>query len=746
MTCDRLSPFLAGAALGTLLAGSVAAAPGKGAPLPPPRPSELAAPAPMTPAPALEAASTQPGAASPADAPKSEQAAGEALSSQEVAQQAEERPAATTPAAKAERPDVPLIRDAIAAYRKGDIPGGDAIRKRVATPGAGAFLDWAALRLGGAAIGFDRVAAFAQTYAGYPNPTWIRRRSEDALLAERKPAPFVRAFFARERPQTPSGKIALALAFRSDGLTEDADQLVREAWRTDNLNREQEARILDLFKDTLTNADHRFRMERLLLRESWEAARRAASYAGEGHDALVKARIAVDGRAKAAEKLVESVPASLKSDTSWLFSRVQHLRRADKDVEAAKLMADLTRDPAILADGDVWWVERRLVARQLLDDGYPKAAYAVVVGHGATSGERRIEAEFLSGWIALRRLSDPATARLHFDRAASIAGQPISQARAAYWQGRAAEAAGDTGEAREFYEAAARHGITYYGQLAAAKLGQNDLVFRDPPGAEGEPRPMVDAVALAYEAGFRELGLPLAVEFARGSTDPVDLDGVADILKAQGDAKGLLTLGKLATQRGQPLDKAAFPTIGIPPFDPVGKTPVEPAMVHAIARQESMFDPAAGSPVGARGLMQLMPGTASATARKAGLTYEPGRILEGVYNAQLGAAHLGDLMEDYRGAYILVFAAYNAGPGNVKKWIAAHGDPRLPGVDPIDWVELIPFSETRNYVQRVMENLQVYRRRLEGPGKLNIERDLKAGAPPGSTAESARPASLASVP
>ena len=264
---------------------------------------------------------------------------------------------------------------------------------------------------------------------------------------------------------------------------------------------------------------------------------------------------------------------------------------------------------------------------------------------------------------------------------------------------------------------------------------------------------MVDAVAFAYEAGLRELGLPLAVEFARGSTDTADLEGVAAILVANADAKAVLVLGKLATQRGQPLDEAAFPTIGIPPYEPVGKNPVEPAVVLAIARQESMFDPAAGSPVGARGLMQLMPGTASATARKAGLTYEPGRLLEPVYNAQLGAAHLGDLMEDYRGAFILVFAAYNAGPGNVKKWIAAHGDPRLPGVDPIDWVELIPFSETRNYVQRVMENLQVYRRRLNGAGTLAIESDLKAGAPPRAAAAqeaapagAARPASLAAAP
>jgi len=722
----------AGAALAVLLLSGLAeAAPApRTAPIPPARPSELRGPA-----------------SAPEPAARDEARAGEAASS-EAAEGGEAKPAAPPPPVKVERPDVPLVRDAVAAYRKGDFAAGDAIRKRVATPGAGALLDWAAIRLGGSAIGFDRVAAFAQAYPDFPNQVWLRRRFEDALLYERRPAPFVRAFFAREKPVTSSGKIALALAFRADGLNEDGDELVREAWHNDNLNRELEARILDLFKDTLTTADHRYRMEHFLAKDAWETARRAASYAGDGYDALVKARQAVDTRSRTAEKLVEAVPANLKQDTSWLFSRVQFLRRAEKDGEAARLMAELTRDPARLVDGDQWWVERRLVARKLLDEGDPKAAYAVVVGHGATSAEKRIEAEFLSGWIALRRLGDPAGARRHFDRAAGIAGQPISLARAAYWQGRAAEAAGRLAEAKGFYEAAARHGITYYGQLAAAKLGAAELAFRPAAGRGAPPKPMADAVAFAYEAGFRELGFPLAVDFARGSTDEAEMEDVAAILADNGDAKAVLTLGKLATQRGRALDEAAFPTIGIPAFDPVGKNPVEPAMVHAIARQESMFDPNAGSPVGARGLMQLMPGTASATAKKAGLTYEPARLLEPRYNAQLGAAHLGDLMEDYRGAFILVFAAYNAGPGNVRKWIAAHGDPRQPDVDPIDWVELIPFAETRNYVQRVMENLQVYRRRLGGPATLAIETDLKAGAPKpvGQAVPDSPPASLASAP
>jgi soluble lytic murein transglycosylase len=219
---------------------------------------------------------------------------------------------------------------------------------------------------------------------------------------------------------------------------------------------------------------------------------------------------------------------------------------------------------------------------------------------------------------------------------------------------------------------------------------------------------------------------PLAIELGRHGSRVAELEAVAELAQAQRDVRTLLALGKSATQRGLPLDEAAFPTIGIPPYEPIG-TRVEPAMVHAIARQESAFDPAAGSPVGARGLMQLMPGTAQGVARRFKIEYDPNRLLDGSYNAQLGAAHLGELMEDWRGSFILTFASYNAGPGNVRKWIEAYGDPRRPETDPVDWVERIPFYETRNYVQRVMENLQVYRKRLDSRSALLIESDLKRG-------------------
>ncbi len=632
----------------------------------------------------------------------------------------------------ASAPEVSAVRDAIGAIRKGDLAASDRIRARL-DGGLDTLLEWASIRFGGPAADFDRATAFLREHADWPGAAWVRSRAETLLITERRPAETVRAFFARTRPQSAAGKFVLAQALRVDGLKEDASALVRDAWRNDNFGRELESRILNEFSDILTQADHRFRMERLLFKENYEAAKRAADYAGKGFDALVKARAAVAGKAGNAGKLLDAVPADLRSEPSYIFSRVQFLRRADKAEEAAKLLADVPRDPEVLVDGDEWWVERRLVARKLLDGGDAKAAYAVVGSHGADGNEKRIEAEFHSGWIALRFLDDPRAAARHFSRAGAIAGTPISIARASYWQGRAAEALGDGRLAREFYGKAAQQGITYYGQLASGKLGLAEVALKPGPDPESPERiaasksPAAQAVATLYAAGLREIAVPLIFDVARRSPNPAEVDAVGELALANRDARTLLVLGKAATQRGLPLDEHAFPTIGIPSFEPLGDR-VEPAMVHAIARQESMFEPAAQSPVGARGLMQLMPATARATARKVGLEFDPARLVEAVYNAQLGSAHLGELMDYWKGSYILTFASYNAGPGNVRKWIDAYGDPRKPDVDPIDWVERIPFSETRNYVQRVMENLQVYRRRLGQRSALLMESDLKVGA------------------
>ncbi|MET3785831.1 soluble lytic murein transglycosylase [Methylobacterium radiotolerans] len=631
--------------------------------------------------------------------------------------------------------DPTLLRGAIDLYRKGRVADGDRMRDGFTDPAARALLEWVAIRAG-AGIGFNRTVAFVRANPDWPAGPLLRRRAEEALLSERKSPAVVRAYFATAKPSSAPGKFALALALRADGCEADAAEMVRDLWRTESFGRSLEAKVLDAFPDALTRVDHRYRMERALLKDDWESAGRAAGYAGGGYASLVRARRAVEDKSSGAAAALAAVPPSLRGDASYIFSRAQYLRRADKPEAAAAVLATAPSNPDVLVDGDEWWIERRIVARKLLDLGDAKTAYAVASQPAARSPEKRIEAEFHAGWIALRFAGDPAAAAQHFAQVAAIAESPISVARAAYWQGRAAEALGQSEEAKRFYERAALQPIAYYGQVARARLGQTSLPLRAPADLEGAERQAFDgrlsirALRLLGEAGIKELALPLYIDAARDLSDPRELQALGDLATDMKDARALVAIGKLAVQRGLPLDAHAYPTIGIPSYETFTAVPqVERAMVYAIARQESQFDPRAQSGVGARGLMQMMPATAQRTARRVSTAFDVDRLTsDPAYCAKLGQAHLGELMEDWRGSYVLAFASYNAGGGNVKKWIDAYGDPRKGDVDVIDWVERIPFTETRNYVQRVMENLQVYRSRLDSRSALLIEGDLHRGA------------------
>lgn len=614
---------------------------------------------------------------------------------------------------------LPMI---LKAYRGGDWTEAAILKTKLSDPAAVALTEWFAIR-GGIPVGFDRMMAFQTDNQDWPVTAQLRRKSEEALVAERKPSSQVRAYFAKQPPVTVSGRIALAFALKADGIDQEANALIKQVWREDSFGNDTEDRILDRFPGMLSEADHRYRMERHLLKESWGAATRAAGYAGKSYDTLVKARLGVYQGKKKAEKAFAAVPAALRKDASYLFSRALYLRRSDKFAEAAALIQQAPRDHEQRVDGDEWWAEQRRITRELLDKGDPKTAYEVASHHAAESPAQQIEAEFHAGWIALRFLDDPEKAGEHFATVAKTASTPISIARIAYWQGRAAEAAGAQADAKLFYERASEKATTYYGQLATDKLGMKVALRTVDPLPDDERRAFekltpVRVVKLLQQIGENELALALYSDLAQNLTDPGHLDALAALASAEKNPRAVLAIGKIATQRGFPLDLHAYPLAGIPEFEPVGDE-VEPAMVYAIARQESAFNPRAMSSAGARGLMQLMPATAKRTAQRFGVGFDLDRLVEdAAYNAKLGAAHLGELMEDWKGSHILAFASYNAGGGNVMKWIRAYGDPRKPGVDVVDWIERIPFYETRNYVQRVMENLQVYRQRLNGPAPI----------------------------
>lgn len=359
----------------------------------------------------------------------------------------------------------------------------------------------------------------------------------------------------------------------------------------------------------------------------------------------------------------------------------------------------------------------------------------MAAGHGAESAASRAEAEFHAGWYALEFLRDPATATRHFSNIAAISTLPLSLSRAEYWLGRASHAAGDAQTARMHFQNAAVYPTTFYGQLAIARLGGKRLPLSAPPAptadtaARFEAREMVQAIRHLTAVGAEDRAGIFYRTLAETMTDPAEIALLARLADDNRLHQYALQVGKIAAGRGLPVDTLAFPTNAIPTK---AKMPnVERPLVYAIARQESAFNPEAVSGAGARGLLQVMPATAKEISKTLGLTYSKARLTsDAAYNATLGAAYLGTLVGDFGGSYVMTFAGYNAGGSRVRAWISQHGDPRDPDVDVVNWIELIPFTETRNYVQRIMENLQVYRARLGAP-VLAIEADLKRGATPG---------------
>ncbi|MEF3365685.1 lytic transglycosylase domain-containing protein [Methylocystis sp. 9N] len=604
--------------------------------------------------------------------------------------------------------DAEAFAQAVAAYRGGDFASGDDVAARLQSTRAAAAARWAALRLHPREAGFKRLAAFLDDHPNWPAADWLRRRAEEALVAERHPDRTVRAWFSETKPLTGYGKYALARILAREGDFENAAALAREAWREEELGPAFDQTFYKELGELLTPADHKYRADRLLYFGKNTLALRAAAWAGKDVTALARARIL------GGDKLIGALPASLQNDPGLLYGRIRKLRDAKKFVEAGALLRRTPSDPRQVVAGDLWWEERRIVARKLLDQGDAQTAYILCAEHAAVKTSNKVDAEFNAGWIALRFLSDPAKAERHFQRIADIAETPLQKSRAHYWLGRAVEAArtsDDDVRARNFYLQAATHSTTFYGQLANARLGAEDRPLRPAPApAQGENRDEAIRIAeLLFAVGEKDIAAPLALDGAKYLQDPTQVAALGAVIARQGDAKLSLVYGKAASYRGIALDDLAFPTYGVPQFDVLpGSAPR--SIVFAIARQESAFDAKAVSSAGAMGLMQMIASTARHTAYMRGVSFDLSRMLsDPPFNAQLGAAHLGILLGEYRGAYLLTFAAYNAGGGRVKQWIDAYGDPRKANVDPIDWVERIPITETRNYVQRVMENFVVYR-------------------------------------
>nr|WP_035970572.1 lytic transglycosylase domain-containing protein [Bradyrhizobium sp. WSM3983] len=638
-------------------------------------------------------------------------------------------PAAVAATSSTSQADKDTLENVIELVRKRKPGDASSYADSISDPVARKLAEWIILRSEDNGASVERYRAFLSANPSWPSQTFLRRRLEAAMWDDRRDDSVGWSWFENESPVSAKGRFVLAKAMLARGDRANAERLVREAWRSDPMSEDTENNALDQFGALLTPGDQKARMDTLLYGSENEAALRAAKRLGAGYVALAKARIASFKKAPNARALLEQVPSELHNDPGFIFSKIQLLRREEKFAEAAQLMLSAPKDPNRLHNLDEWWIERRLLARKMIDTEEFRSAYLIARDAALPSRDiYKTEQEFTAGWIALRFLNDPAAAAQHFARIGVGSVNPTTLARAGYWQGRASEAAGRQQEARNAYARAAEQSTSYYGQLARAKLGLPQIELNSQPRGRGAERlEIVRAAQLLYELDEREMTVPMLADMGENG-DPEALTGLGELTQRYSDARGMLLVGKAALNRGLPFDFYAYPVNGIPHFTQIGPE-VERSIVYAIARQESAFNPSVVSPAQAYGLMQVTPDAARYVCKRHGATYDLSRLKkDSSYNATLGAAELGGLLEDYRGSYIMTFAAYNAGRGSVKKWIDRYGDPRDAKVDAVDWVELIPFSETRNYVQRIMENLQVYRARFGGGTRLQIEADLRRGA------------------
>ena len=587
--------------------------------------------------------------------------------------------------------------------------------------------------------GVSRITNFLAAAPKWPLAETLMKRAEQSLYTNRETADRVLSHFAKRQPVSIEGKLALARANISIGNADAARSLVKAVWNETAVDAAFEKTIISEFGSLLGTDDHKRRMWRMVYAQESNAAIRNSKRLGGDYQNAAKVAQELLRNIAGADKKYDRLPAAMREQLGMKYALVRYLRKLERYEKARAVLATIPDDQKVIGDADAWWVERRIIARHSVGIHHRdslKAAYQIARAHSSGADANAVEGEFLAGWIALRSLDEPEKALRHFARLEEIAPTRTEKARAQYWIGRTYGVLGNKAKAREAYERASQHSTIYYGQLAREQIGLGKVpkdISGGQPSGDATSRVARDEVVRAFNLMVQAKGqssLNMFVWSLASRFDSVDdMNAVASILKERSGTTMALRLAKAASQRNIDIDHWAYPTKALPNWKQMGKT-VEASLVYGLSRQESEFDPKAGSKVGAQGLMQIMPGTAKLITKQYRMAYEPAKLMgDPAYNVKLGAAHLGDLIDEYNGSYVLTLVAYNAGPRRVREWVEEYGDPRGGKVDPIDWVESIPFQETRQYVQKVLQNTQVYRARLAPSTVRPLTADLRRGGP-----------------
>jgi soluble lytic murein transglycosylase len=616
--------------------------------------------------------------------------------------------------------EIRYAKAALQAAESGDFNRGQAMATRDAA--LVKLIRWMELRKASSRAGFAEIIEFLAANPDWPGKHALRLRAEESMPADMSDKDVIAWF--QKNPALGPGKLRLADAYARTGQKAKAEELIREAWTAGDFDVNQEKTFLLRYRDTIRAEEHWARLDRML----WDGRtgspyQRMLTRVEPGQKALAEARLRLKSGAGGVERAINAVPANLQADPGFLYERAKWRRVRGQNDSARDI---LIKPPSRLVRPDLWWREVEYQARQALRDGDISLAYKLAASHKPGGDRIQADAEFFAGFVALRFLEDPKTGLAHFKRLHDGVTSPISKSRGAYWAGRAAEAMKDPAGAKAWYAKAAEHLTTFYGQIAAGKLSDTAPALpadAKPTSAEVQAfrrHELTRIVTLLHELGPNDLFHAFSIALVEKAKTPGERVLALNHIRSLGRTDTAVTVARRIARDGTVLIEDAYPIIALPKGDGP-----EAALVHAVIRQESGFDQRAVSRAKAQGLMQLIPPTAKLVSKELGLKYDLAELTQNPsYNITLGSSYLNGLIEDFDGSYIAAIAGYNAGPGRIKRWLRDNGDIRKREVDVLDWIEQIPIAETRNYVQRVLEALYIYRSRMSKTPAIDIAQAL----------------------
>ncbi|MDY0029025.1 MAG: lytic transglycosylase domain-containing protein [Pseudobdellovibrionaceae bacterium] len=574
--------------------------------------------------------------------------------------------------------------------------------------------EWMLYRENYDTLPFQRIASFIEKNPHWPNQSALRKSAERNMPSS-MPADQIMAWFSKYPPLTGRGAILLTTASQKTKHTQIAGELMKKSWPDLDMSDKDTKSLWTYWQNYIPKNQHIARLDKLLFDHKYTLARSYASTLGQGYPQLAEARIALAENKPNVNALIAKIPAALSRDTGLQYERLSWRRRNNENNGAREI---LSKQPS-LADApnaNEWWKERHIMIRRAIEDRDFKSAYVLATHHGQTDKANKAEAEWLAGWLALRFLNQPQVALGHFNTMYDSVATAISRTRGAYWAGRAEEQMGQKDRALNWYKIAASYPHTYYGQLATRKTGKTASLPPAPVPTEQDrakisTSDLLHAIQVAKMARLDSIHSQLTSALIATLSTPGEFEEAARVLYASGDLAAGFRVAKSASWKNIILGRHAFPSRE----QNMRKTNGNHALYHAIIRQESQFDTEARSPAGALGLMQLMPATAKETANKLGIAHQTSWLTENPeHNIILGATYIDTLTGRFANGLPMAIAGYNAGPSRVSGWISEFGDPRIKNAGNydqdvwVDWIELIPIAETRNYVQRVMENYEIY--------------------------------------